>query len=287
MSWAKTVSRGLASVVATLLFAAGVQAADIDLTFFGWADQHVATDGTALPQAYASVAAMNRLPGVAYPESIGGTVAKPEFVFGAGDFTEWPTAASVETYKKLEGMLEVPSYDIAGNHDDGGEMPAPAAIDWLKQKYGGLSYTFEKGGVHFICADSKFDAKGTPNQPLTEDCLTYIKTNIAKVPKGEPVVVAIHMCFEAITNPDALVDSFGDANVALVMTGHYHQPSTQKYRGISFVQCPSPKSDTHAGTAVHITSERVTAVPYNYDKNTWMTGNVVLDAKLPATATAK
>ena len=276
----------LATLVLSLLSGVSSFAADVDLTFFGWSDQHVKTDGTAVPNAYASVAAMNRLPGTAYPPAIGGTVAKPAFVFGAGDFTEWPTAAAVQTYKKLESQLSVPTYDILGNHDDGGEVPSPAGSDFIVARRGALSYTFEEGGVHFIAVHSAFDPKSTPDQPITNEALDFIRKSIAKVPKGEPIVVATHLCFSAIKNPDALVDSFGDANVVLVLSGHYHQPSANQYRNINFVQLPSPASDTTAVTVVHITTDRVIALPYNYSSNEWMTGPVVLDARLGQKAAA-
>ena len=62
-------------------------------------------------------------------------------------------------------------------------------INWLKKKHGGLSYTFEKAGVLFIGLWSKFDPKGKPAQPLTNEALTYLKEQLAKMPKGKPAVV--------------------------------------------------------------------------------------------------
>ena len=74
--------------------------------------------------------------------------------------------------------------------------------------------------------------------------------------------------------------SFGDANIVLVIGGHYHKPSAHQFRGINFIQLPSPQSDVPAVTVVHITSDRVTAIPYNYKTSAWMAGDVVFDAKL-------
>jgi len=251
--------------------------ADVNLTFFGWSDQHVRTDGSASQATLDGIQAMKDLPGKSYPAAIGGTVASPAFVFGAGDITEWPTHAALQTYKQLQESLGFPTYDVAGNHDDGGLVPSPTVLNWLIEKHGGLSYTFEQGGVHFVVAWSAFDAAGEPSQPLTDEALNFNSTSLAQIPKGAPVIVATHLCFPAITNPDALVDSFGDANVIMVMTGQYHQPSVHNYRGIDFVQFPSPESSIHAVTAVRITNDRLVAIPYNYDTGEWMTGNVVLD----------
>ena len=44
---------------------------------------------------------MNALPGTEYPSKFGGKVAKPAFVFGCGDITEWPTHAARDTYNEL------------------------------------------------------------------------------------------------------------------------------------------------------------------------------------------
>ena len=41
----------------------------------------------------------------------------------------------------------------------------------------------EKGGVAFIGLWSKFDPKGKPAQPLTKEALSYLKIQLAKLPK--------------------------------------------------------------------------------------------------------
>ncbi len=93
------------------------------LTFFGWSDQHVQTDGDA-EHLVAAIDAMNALPGTPYPESIGGKVAEPAFVFGCGDITEWPTHAAMKAYDQLiTERLKFPAYDVLGNHDEGGRVP--------------------------------------------------------------------------------------------------------------------------------------------------------------------
>lgn len=96
----------------------------VGLTFFGWSDQHVKTNGD-VSHLLDAVDAMNQLPGTAFPESIGGKVASPKFIFGCGDVTEWPTHAAVRGYDKvITERLKFPCYDILGNHDDGGKVPS-------------------------------------------------------------------------------------------------------------------------------------------------------------------
>ena len=170
------------------------------LTFFGWSDQHTKTSGDT-SSLYPFVDAMNTMAGTAWPKSVGGKVDKPSFVIGAGDITEWPTNAAMKGYDALlKNRLKFAAYDVLGNHDDGGRAYSPTMINWLKKKHGGLSYTFEKDGVLFIGLWSKFDPKGKPAQPLTNEALTYLKEQLAKMPKGKPVVVFTHLCHDAMTN---------------------------------------------------------------------------------------
>ncbi|MGD8500517.1 MAG: hypothetical protein PVJ86_07700, partial [Phycisphaerales bacterium] len=241
------------------------------LTFFGWSDQHVKTDGDGT-HLVPAIDAMNTLSERAYPAGIGGRVAEPDFVIGLGDITEWPTNAAKDTYEQLiTERLRFPSYDVAGNHDSGGLAPSPTIHDWLIKRHGSLSYTFEKKGVHFVALYSKYDESlNSPAQPISEDALEYLRTNLPKLPEGTPIVVATHLCFESITNRDEFVDAFADANVILVLGGHYHKASVNQYRGMNFVQLPSPAPGSPSEfTAVRIDSERVVAIPFDYEKGEW------------------
>ncbi|OHB73660.1 MAG: hypothetical protein A2Z25_16160 [Planctomycetes bacterium RBG_16_55_9] len=253
------------------------------LTFFGWSDQHVKTDGDGA-HLIPAIDAMNTLPGKTFPENIGGIVDDPNFIMGLGDITEWPARAAMDTYERLIAKrLKFPSYDVAGNHDSGGLTPSPTVHDWLIKRHGALSYTFVKKGVHFIALYSKYDENlNNPAQPISDDALAYLRKMLSKVPKGAPVVVATHLCFEAITNRDNFVDALAGANVILVLGGHYHKASVNKYRGINFVQLPSPAPGSPSEvTVIRIDSERLVAVPFDYEKGQWCADpQKILDAKI-------
>jgi len=251
------------------------------LTFFGWSDQHTNTSGDT-SRLHPFVDAMNTMAGTAWPKTVGGKVAKPSFVIGAGDITEWPTHAAMKGYDSLlNNRLQFPAYDVLGNHDDGGRAFSPTMINWLKKKHGSLSYTFEKGGVVFIGLWSKFDPKGKPAQPLTQEALTYLKEQLAKLSKEKPVVIFTHLCHDAMTNRDELVNTIGKSNVIMILGGHYHYSSVNKYRGINFVQLPSPKSKVTEFTVIRITKDRLIAIPYDYTKKAWVSeSKKVLDSKI-------
>lgn len=268
----RVVTSVVAGWLALSVLGAGADSGqEVALTFFAWSDQHIQTDGNG-EHLIPAIDAMNSLPGRAYPEAISGVVAKPAFVFGLGDITEWPSQAAKNTYEQLIAKrLKFPSYDLAGNHDLGGLSPSDTVLNRLVQRHGSLRYTFDKAGVTFIALFSEYDETlNNPAQPISKPALDYLRKTLAKIPKDKPVVVATHLCFDAITNRDEFVDAFGDANVILVLGGHYHKAVVSQYRGISFVQCPSPEPKS-AGefTVVRITETRLTAIPFNYRENRW------------------
>ena len=240
-------------------------------TFFGWSDQHVKTDGDA-KHLLPAIDAMNGLPGTPYPEGIGGKVAEPAFVFGCGDITEWPTHAAMKAYDQLiTKRLKYPAYDILGNHDEGGNAPSPTMSKWIVSRHGFESYTFRCGGVQFIALFSKYDESlNNPAQPLTEEALGFLRTGLKELPEGAPVIVATHLCFDAITNRDALCEAFGEANVIAVLGGHYHKAKVDEYRGYHFVQLPSPAAGSpDEFTVLRVTSNRLLAIPYDYRQRQW------------------
>jgi len=267
---------GILFVLVTCCLVPRVIAADAGsdeptLTFFGWSDQHVRTDGDA-KHLIPAIDAMNALPGTPYPESIGGKVAEPAFVFGCGDITEWPTHAAMRAYDQLvTERLKFPAYDILGNHDEGGKVRSETMRKWLVSRHGAPSYTFCRGGIQFIALFSKYDENlASPAQPLTDEALDFLRSCLADLPKKTPVIVAAHLCFDAITNRDSLCQAIGDANVIAILGGHYHKAKVDRYRGYSFVQLPSPAPGSPSEfTVVRITSNRLVAIPYDYRKNQW------------------
>lgn len=266
----------------------GIAAGEVGLTFFGWSDQHVQTDGNA-DHLLPAIDAMNELPGTPYPPHIGGAVAEPAFVFGCGDITEWPTHAAKDRYAELiEKRLKFPAYDIPGNHDAGGKSPSETIHRWIIARHGALSYTFEQGGVRFLAVHAEYDESlNNPAQPLPEQALRFIREELDKLPDRVPAVVALHLCYDAITNRDALVDVLRGKNVILVLGGHYHQSKVDVYRGIRFLQLPSPAPHSPSEImVVRITPDRILAIPYDYEKRAWVESpRKMLDAA-PAPAAA-
>ncbi|MBM4093765.1 MAG: hypothetical protein FJ276_30810 [Planctomycetes bacterium] len=266
-----TTMRIVSGLVVATAVGGRLCADEAELTFFGWSDQHVAVNGDG-QHLLPAIDAMNSLPGTEYPAEIGGRVATPAFVIGCGDITEWPTNAAKNTYHELvTRRLKFPSYDLAGNHDEGGKSPSDTITNWIRSRHGDLSYAFGCQGVHVVVLFSKYDESlNSPAQPVSQEAIGFLRDDLAKLDKATPVVVALHLCFDAITNRDELVRAFGDANVLLVLGGHYHKAKVDRYRDINFVQLPSPApNSSQEVTVIRITADRVLAIPYQYEKKTW------------------
>ena len=243
------------------------------LTFFGWSDQHVQVDGDA-SHLHAAIDAMNQLPGTPFPDDIGGAVEKPAFVFGCGDITEWPTHAAIKAYDALlTGRLKFAAYDVMGNHDEGGKSPSATARDWLVRRHGALSYSFESHGVRFVALFSKYDESlNNPAQPLTQESLVKLRSLLEQAPRDKPTIVATHLCFDAITNRDALLDILEPFHVLAVLGGHYHKAKVDRDRNQVFVQLPSPAPGSPSEIMVfRITGDRIVALPYDYQRGKWST----------------
>jgi hypothetical protein len=153
---------------------------------------------------------------------------------------------------------------------------------YIIKRHGALSYTFDKGGVHFVCVYSHFDDKlNNPAQPLTKEAMDFIQKDLALQPKGTPCVVATHLCYAAMTNRDDVIKAFGGANVIAVLGGHYEEAMVDQYKGINFVQLPGPRGKIRQITAIRITSDRIVAIPYDWQKKEWITNpRLVLNAKI-------
>ncbi len=115
---------------------------------------------------------------------------------------------------------------------------------------------------------------------MTRESLAFLRRQLAKTPAGTPVVVATHLCFDAITNRDKLIDTFGKANVILVLGGHYHKATVHRYRGFHFVQFPSPRDQTEV-TVLRISPDRLVAIPYDHARKQWTDNRgKILDVKI-------
>jgi hypothetical protein len=154
---------------------------------------------------------------------------------------------------------------------------------WLISRHGSLSYSFCRKGIHFLAVFSKYDETlKNPAQPLTPEALACLRNQLTKLPPDTAVVIATHLCFDAMTNRDALLDTLGNANVLAILGGHYHKAKVDQYRGHRFIQLPSPAPGSPGEVTVfRISPDRFVAIPYDYERKKWSNDSrKVLDVKL-------
>src|SRR5262245_13831810 len=105
------LSRALLAVA--LLAGSGIaqdspKAAPEAFTILFWTDQEL--DPGKEEKLAPTVEAMNGIAGKPFPEALGGSVDKPDFVASAGDSTGWPSAGAVQAWNKVvREMLKIPS----------------------------------------------------------------------------------------------------------------------------------------------------------------------------------
>lgn len=152
-----------------------------DFYFVQMTDSHWGYEGPANPEAKTTlkraVAAVNALE---YP---------PDFVMFTGDLTHaTPDATERQTrmtgFKGIVAGLSVKDVRfIPGENDAGLDDGAT-----YKANFGPSNYSFDHKGVHFVALDNVSD----PNGLIGESQLAWLRDDLAKQDKGQPIVVFAH-----------------------------------------------------------------------------------------------
>jgi len=245
-----------------------------DLTFFVWADTHFgydqrpfATDlrGTIISQ-------MHDLPGWPYPAAIGGIVAPPSFVLLCGDAVDGaPGAADQELryYRYFSSRLHFDQFEVLGNHDGD-----PAYRARFTDRYKGLSYSFERNGIHFICLNSRYD----DGEYFAEQDLLFLRQDLGSIEPGTPIILFVHCRLDRFRNGAEVLALLAEHHVLLIFGAHVHKPAVFQLEGIDCIdvgQCRDHPIDPAYGRnlyVVHVTKDRLTAVPWRWDLGDWEQG---------------
>ncbi len=152
-----------------------------DFFFLQLSDTHWGFSGPPNPEAdhtlRSTIATINAVP------------AQPDFVIFTGDLTQTTDDPAVRRtrmreFKALVAELKVKDVRfIPGEHD--ASLDAGAAY---REFFGETRYAFQHKGVYFIALDNVSD----PGSLLGEAQLTWLRAEVAKVPKAAPLVVFAH-----------------------------------------------------------------------------------------------
>jgi len=239
-----------------------------DLTFFGYSDTHYNVSG----KENSMVGVINDLPGTSYPDSIGGTVAKPRGLLMPGDLIDAGGNASTQgaQWAKYiadfgvngEGKCLFPVFEGLGNHDTSSNWYVFNQIKdrTVKRKdlgyvsnvsSNGYHYSWDWDGVHFIMLNifpgniwyGEADTYGYPGHDpkyARDFLVSDLKDKVGNT--GRPVVVLHHFrpvddnwwTFNAI---DKYFKELQDYNIICIIVGHQGGGVNNTVRGINWVSC--------------------------------------------------
>jgi hypothetical protein len=262
----------LAASLATGITLACGAALAADVTFFSYSDIHYgADDGGRRPPIVRSgmVPVINSLPGAAYPDAIGGTVAQPRAVIMQGDLindgavkdkypTQWADFLA-DFGVNGEGRCKFPVFEGVGNHDVNPDMFVFNQVkerNLVRKQLGyiknvspnGYHYSWDWDGVHFVNVnlfpgnvwEGEADSYGRGHHPqharefLADDLQRHVGDS------GRPVVVVQH--FRPIDEnwwTYAAADKFHrviqDYNLVAILVGHQGGGVNNKWRGYNWI----------------------------------------------------
>lgn len=204
-----------------------------DTHFFADKNQPGQLDANSASYNRQLVDTLNRLPGTAFSEAVGGgTVPVPQGVLHTGDVidtgdkggaaheamqrTEWAAFAAEYGLTGSEGRLKFPVFEIPGNHDSP-HGAGHAIVQMIARQRArknlkaisknGLHASWEWGGVHFatlgliVGTDKSVDRK---RRYAASDSLAFLLEDLANTPKDQPLVLMHHvdMARYTVAKPD-------------------------------------------------------------------------------------
>ena len=122
----------------------------------------------------------------------------------------------------------IPWYNVYGNHDMNRLATDDRYADeTFERVYGPTCYSFDWGPVHFINIDNvNFyqDEKNIPrySSEVGERQLTFIRNDLAFVPKDQLVVVSFHIPLTEMRDVEKLLNLLGDRPHTLSLSAHTH-----------------------------------------------------------------
>lgn len=170
------------------------------------------------------------------------TAPAPSFIIHSGDLTEFGFAGVTqkivsEYFKGFKGAF----YYVPGNHDN----TWVSDMDYLRKNYGGMNYSFDYGGCHFIGLSSATLHDPVPS--FGREAVLFVQNDLKKVNPLTPVFVFFHHPLDSSEfcskyDPARIVDSLRGHNIALLMDGHGHQAVRHNFWGLDGIEGGSPFS---------------------------------------------
>ena len=129
---------------------------------------------------------------------------------------------------EVMSTVGIPWYNVYGNHDMNRDAKDDEYADeTFERVYGPTCYSFDWGPVHFINIDNVYYARDDENNTIYysevgERQLTFIRNDLAFVPKDQLVVVSFHIPLKEMRDVKKLMNLLGDRPHTLSLSAHTH-----------------------------------------------------------------
>lgn len=163
-------------------------------------------------------------------------------------------------YKERMRHLQLPWYNVMGNHDMNYDAPSDEFSDETFEKnFGSANYAFNYGKAHFIILDNILypdprDGKGYWGG-YREDQLIFLENNLKHVPKDKLVVLSQHIHMKdnsggsyRLEDRQRLFDLLKDYENVLIMSAHTHLQDQIEYTEADGWKGKKPLHEYNVGT---------------------------------------
>ncbi len=129
---------------------------------------------------------------------------------------------------EVMATVGIPWYNVHGNHDMNFLATDDRYADeTFERVYGPACYSFDWGPVHFINIDNVYFYQDEENRPrysseVGERQLTFIRNDLALVPKDQLIVVSLHIPLTEMRDVKELMNLLGDRPHTLSLSAHTH-----------------------------------------------------------------
>ncbi len=196
-----------------------------------------------------------------------------DFVIFCGDLVNHASDSSYADFKRIIDGLNIPYYNIPGNHDVGME-PTDSSLAFYRSTLGKDYFSFYHKGVAFILTNSQLWKTDIGEESRKHD--TWFKETMESVKGDERAIVAGHfpIYIEDIDEEESysnfplekrteILELLSDHHVLAYLSGHKHELIINNYQGIQLVSGESTsknfdkrsmgfrKWDVSADTLIH------------------------------------
>lgn len=128
-----------------------------------------------------------------------------------------------EPLAQAVGRIGIPWYNTIGNHDSVPGVKVNDLSDEIFERiYGPGTYAFEYGGVSFVVLDDVVVKEKGYDGQFTEDQMAFMKNYLAFVPRGQLLVMTMHIPFRGKSARDFFA-VIGDRPQTFSAAAHTHE----------------------------------------------------------------